>query len=293
VTDSIDQLVASGRLREAGLALARRIPEGESTLRDEFLVWQAALSDVQALERQATISPRQLAQRRQRLAKQLLQLARACDDLAVLVGGKRVETSLAAPALSCSVFLSYNHGDRDSAEAVAHYLRTAGIALTVDSQNMVPGGSIAAFIRESIQRTEATVCIVSAASLLSGWVCRETVLALGLQELWGGRRFIACTLDQRFLEARFRLEATQEIDRRLAEIESLLPSYAEQHLDSNDLNDEKSRLHELRHHLGTVLAHLRSSLCLDIRDHVRAASLERLADALRTTDNAGTSRIKT
>lgn len=270
----IERFIATGRLREAGRVLDGLLPASVPNWRDELVVWQAALTELETRERQSPSQSGRHAAARKRLAAQLLKLSNVCEEQA---GPERREDRPVRP----SVFLSYNHADGQVAAEVAQALTHEGIAIEVDAQTMVPGALIQQFISQAIRGTDATVCIVSANSLVSGWVGRETALTLAQQDLGGRRRFVACYLDAAFLDPGFRLQATQAIDQRLAQIEALVSEYDRQRLDSNDLNDEKSRLYELRHKLGTVLAHLRGSLCLDIRADARAASLKRLIASLR------------
>jgi hypothetical protein len=66
-----------------------------------------------------------------------------------------------------------------------------------------------------------------------------------------------------------------------ARIESLLPDYAAQRIDSADLNEEKTRLYSLRNNLGGLLAVLRETLCLDFREARFDTSSERLVASIR------------
>ena len=77
---------------------------------------------------------------------------------------------------------------------------------------------------------------------------------------------VACYLDDDFFRPRFRLETTELIDGRIQQIDQLIPDYIKKNLDTIDLNDEKTRLHRLRSNLGDILAQLKGSLALDIRD---------------------------
>src|SRR5262249_47245947 len=93
---------------------------------------------------------------------------------------------------------------------------------------------------------------------------------------------IACYLDDQWFQPEFRLECTKKIDERLQRIEQLIPEYAAKKLDSSDLNEEKTRLYDLRNNLGTILAAFKDSLCLDIRDDLFEGSGRRLVSTIRT-----------
>jgi len=183
-----------------------------------------------------------------------------------------------------SVFLSYNHADAKTAALIRKALETNGVPVRIDSKDMDPGEQIKAFIHKSVGSTSATVCLVSRASLLSGWVALESLLALTVEELWGKRRFIPCYLDDDFLDLRFSVKATDIIDRRIAAIDKLIEKHRAKRIDTTELNDEKSRLFRLPSGLGEVLARLRGGLCLDVRPRKRAGSLAKLVETLRPKD---------
>ncbi len=178
------------------------------------------------------------------------------------------------------IFLSYNHGDADEALALRAALEERGIRIHIDREAMEAGEGIRAFIESSIRETSATVCLVSNRSLLSAWVAMETVDAFYAERSGGGRRFIACYIDEDFFRPGYRLEATERIDAKIAEIEALIPRYVEKRIDTNDLNTEKSRLYALRNNLGDILLRLKESLTLDLRGNAFETSVDRVARAL-------------
>ena len=146
---------------------------------------------------------------------------------------------------------------------------------------MAAGGNIADFIAQAVRDADAVVSIVSTRSLVSAWVALETVTSFEREKGQGGKVFVPCTLTNEFLEPEFRLRCTADIDARIREIEGLLPRYAEEKLDSSDLDREKSRLYDLRNHLGKVLGRLKESLCLELGEGKLGESLERLVQAIR------------
>lgn len=164
------------------------------------------------------------------------------------------------------VFISYNHSDADHAQRVQRLLEKQGIEVIIDAKNMTPGERITDFIRRSLSDSDAVVSIVSDRSLLSAWVAMETIQALQRNNWTKDKQFIACYLDDGFLRDDYRLEATRRIDERLERIEELLRQYTSERLDPVDLNEEKTRLYNLRNNLGLILATLKNSLCLDLRN---------------------------
>ena len=77
-----------------------------------------------------------------------------------------------------TVFISYSSKDKETAAKVKTVLEANGIDVTIDSESLVPGRDIRAFIDKSIRETDVTLSIVSKNSLLSDWVAPETVDSL-------------------------------------------------------------------------------------------------------------------
>jgi hypothetical protein len=204
--------------------------------------------------------------------------------LAAVFGGAAVMTGRrtgTARRESRQVFLSYTHEDAADALRLHQFLKTHGIPVVIDCVNMAPGERIQDFIERSIQESDVVVSLVSSRSLMSAWVAMETIQSLHRNKWVQGKRFIACYLDEAFFAPECRLNCTRLIDERLARIEELLREYAANFIDTVDLNEEKTRLYELRNNLGLILATLKDSLCLDVRDARFEESGERLVAAIR------------
>ena len=115
---------------------------------------------------------------------------------------------------------------------------------------------------------------------MSSWVAMETIQTLQRNRAMNDRLFVACYLDDDFFQPEYRLECTKRIDARLAQIEESAPEYATQKLDTVDLNNEKTRLYDLRNNLGTILATFKQILCLDVRDGAFDESGDKLVAAV-------------
>lgn len=185
-----------------------------------------------------------------------------------------------------TVFISYNHGDREVADRLKAALETAGIQVRIDKAVMEAGGSIQEFIETSIRETDVTVALVSNRSLLSAWVALESIGTFNAENATNAKKFIACYVDDEFLKPEIRLSATRQIDAKIAEIDAMIPEYNSAKIDTNDLNNQKSRLYKLRNNLGDILERLRESLCLDIREPQFAASMTKLVSAIEGSGNA-------
>ena len=179
------------------------------------------------------------------------------------------------------VLLSYSHEDVAVAARLHQFLKVEGISVLVDSESMTAGERIQDFIARAIQQADVVVSLVSRRSLLSAWVAMETIQSLQRNNFVEGRRFIACYLDDAFFAPECRLNYTQQIDERLQRIEELIPEYAARRIDTIDLNEEKTRLYDLRNGLWLILAALKDSLCLDVQDDRFEESGKRLIAAIR------------
>ena len=180
-----------------------------------------------------------------------------------------------------SVLVSYSHDNRMLVSDLVTLLEKEGIPVVIDDTHLQSGEDIAAFIHRSIQETRATICIVSRASLLSTWVAMETVNTFHNEQWFDSKKFIACFLEDDFFKPAFRLEATKMIDEKIDEINALIPEYNQLKIDTNDLNEDKTRLIKLRNELGSILQRLKNSLSLDIRPENWETSLARLCKDLK------------
>lgn len=178
------------------------------------------------------------------------------------------------------VFISYNHEDSQVAEKLKSALEKKGLLVTIDNVDMRAGASIQNFIESSVRDSDVTLSIVSNRSLLSAWVALESITAFYNEKLRSDKRFIACYIDGDFFQTDYRLNATEQIDAKIDEIEKLIPKYAEKKLDTSDLNSQKSRLFKLRNDLGDILLKLKDSLTLDIREPAFERSLARIIQTI-------------
>lgn len=184
------------------------------------------------------------------------------------------------PKNKVNVFISYNHNNKQIVDRLRKKLSLANIEVIIDSEMMKPGEKISDFIEQSIAKSNITLSIISNDSLLSSWVGFETINTF-YQEKFRNKKFIACYTDDDFFDNRFRVTATLKIDEKINKLDSLILEYMSLKLDTTDLNDEKSRLFQLRNNLGDILQRLRNSLCLDIKENLFETNLKRLISAIK------------
>ncbi|MFQ5628945.1 MAG: toll/interleukin-1 receptor domain-containing protein [bacterium] len=181
-----------------------------------------------------------------------------------------------------SVFISYNHNDKEVALKLKTVLEENSIQVRIDREAMQAGEDIKGFIEDSIRETDVTLSVVSNQSLLSAWVAMETINTFYHEKFNSDKKFIACYIDDDFFRTDFLLEAIDKIDVRITEIDEMISRYNEKKLDTVDLNDEKTRLFELRNSLGKFLKRLRNTLCLDIRENMFGVSVEKIVSSIKS-----------
>jgi hypothetical protein len=197
---------------------------------------------------------------------------------------KTIGQSATAPSLTPSVFISYSSKDRAIVEFLDKKLRENGLQVIVDYRDLQPGKNITDFIAESVKTSAATLCVISRASLLSGWVSHEVTSTFHLRQWNEAKKFIAGFLEDDFFEPAFRLDLTKQIDHKIAEIEQLIPEYGKQRLDTEELNIDKTRLYDLRNNLGKILHALKENLSVDLREPNFAAGIDRVVNTLKDSN---------
>ena len=117
----------------------------------------------------------------------------------------------AATAADKTVFISYNHKDKEKVNQIRSQLENPDIDIKVkiDSESMDPGESIKSFIESAIRETDVTLSIVSKNSLLSAWVAMETTNTISA-EIYRDKKFIPCYIDPCFLERGFTTDAIKQ-----------------------------------------------------------------------------------
>lgn len=282
----ISELVAADQLERAIEELQKGVVDLEAEVSRELVQHQATLNKSRVDTRRGllTWSDEERIRTRVRFAVlELLAGVQSKQGTTDLAATRSLDTSPGSPSAERApvVFISYSHTDRLVVEKLKAALRERGIEVRLDSDSLNAGEDIEAFILRSVRDTDATLCLVSRASLLSPWVAMETLNRFHQGKWAATKKFIACYVDDGFFNAGFRLEATKEIDARIKKIDALIPRYIEQRIDTDDLNRDKSRLFELRNNLGTILQRLKGSLCLNVLGLYFDESVERIVDTLK------------
>jgi hypothetical protein len=275
VLQEIRERVADDSLERALEDLSAKLAL-RSDLQDEVIGLRGRLQRANKQARRGLMSDDEAARHRAQVGYAILSLL---DVIARENPSHSVPESTAgrSSVASRSVFISYSHSESEIAHALCTALRARRLRVIIDTDDLRAGEAIPDFARRSIRQCDATVAIVSTASLSSAWVIFEAVTTLDAENLDIGARLIACSLDERFLAPGFRLEITETIDRRLEEIDRLVPEYIERGLDFQDISGERTRLLRMKAALGQLLDRLRTTLTLPLRQDTVPLVADRIA----------------
>ena len=180
-----------------------------------------------------------------------------------------------------TVFISYNHANEDIAGKLTEKLAAENINVILDSRSMLAGTDIKSFITNSIKISEATLSIVSKESLQSAWVGVETVNTLNYKEFFPGKKFIPCNIDKDFFGDDFVINAVKKIDDRIDVINKKIAEQNALKIDTQNFNDEFTRLYFLRNHLTQIVAQLKGGLCTDITPGNFEVNFPKIIKAIR------------
>jgi TIR domain-containing protein len=165
-----------------------------------------------------------------------------------------------------TVFISYNHADESIANKLAQKLQQKNIRVILDSQSMLAGTDIKTFIYNSIKMSQATISILSKDSLQSAWVGIETINTISYKNFYPDTKYIPCYIDKAFFKDDFVLECVNNIDKRMEAIDLIILEQNKLKINSDNFNDEKSRLYVLRNNIGSIVGTLKEGLCVDISE---------------------------
>jgi hypothetical protein len=163
-----------------------------------------------------------------------------------------------------TIFISYNHKDQACALKIRDKLIEKGWEVMIDVERMQTGENIDQFIINCIQKSDVTLSLISANSLLSAWVTVET-MATTLDEKLRNRKFIPCYIDNEFFNRRFIDDkALIIIKENLQEIGDIIEKRIKENIGIEDLENERSRYLQLQNNLPSIIGRFRSMLCINL-----------------------------
>lgn len=199
--------------------------------------------------------------------------------------GAAGSSAAAAPAsqpVAPQVFISYNHNDSMSMQAIRGYLEKNDIKVVVDIADMAAGEDIQSFIDKAFKENHFVLSIISENSLLSGWVNKEMSASLLLNRL-SATKWIPVSLDRSCFDPDFYSKAMDQIDAKIAENKERIKKALEADRDIRQYNDEMSRLRDLSANLGTTLESLKRVLVTDITGAMFESGMQRVLNTIRNS----------
>ncbi|MFN0213150.1 MAG: TIR domain-containing protein [Saprospiraceae bacterium] len=181
-----------------------------------------------------------------------------------------------------SVFISYNHGDREAVDNIESYLEEKGLRVIRDTEDMHAGESIQAFIHRVMQEEGIILSVVSRNSLRSGWVGLENDLAF-YSSLFGGRQFIPVMLDNEVFKDGFIYSVVEDIDKKLQDLEADTQKRRKLHLPDDDLIPKRQRLQGLRQNLPKIMTRLQEVLTVDIAGNNFESGMAKVERTVKNT----------
>ena len=181
-----------------------------------------------------------------------------------------------------SVFISYNHHDLETANTLKDKFMAQGIDVVIDSEKMLAGEDIKEFIEKSVAGTGTTISLISANSLLSAWVAMESVNSFYNEKTDAKKKFIACFISDDFFNRDFTDRALDHIEAEIKEIQNLITARMEKNRNIRDLQNELSRMTEMRNNMDEIVRRMRESLCIDIRGDNLENNFQKIVQAIHS-----------
>ncbi len=179
-----------------------------------------------------------------------------------------------------SVFISYNHKDKELANRAKDFLTKKGINVTIDSEAMKSGEDIKTFIEKCVRENDITLSLVSKNSLLSAWVAMESVLTFAGEKL-ANKKFIAVYEDDSFFGRSFVRESMKVVRKELQEIDEEIDECRKENIGIEHLQDERTRYRKLETNLAEIVGRLKNSLCRNISKNNFETEMQKVCDDIK------------
>jgi hypothetical protein len=96
------------------------------------------------------------------------------------------------------------------------------------------------------------------------------------------KKFIACFITDDFFKRDFTDQALDHVDAEVKEIQALITARMEKNRSIRDLQNELTRMTELRNNMDEIIRRLRESLCIDIRDEKLESNFNKITEAVNS-----------
>jgi TIR domain-containing protein/effector-associated domain 11 (EAD11)-containing protein len=206
----------------------------------------------------------------------------AIDNSLVATTANEMQQPANANSPGKKVFISYNHHDIDVANKLRDKLIAENITVFIDSEKMQAGEDIKEFIEKCVRETGTTISLVSTNSLLSAWVAMESINTFYHEKTDVKKKFIACYITDDFFKRNFTDNALDQVELEIKEIQNLITARMGKNRSIRDLQNELTRLTELRNNMDEIIRRLRERLCIDIKNENLDNNFQKILQAILT-----------
>ncbi|MDX2133599.1 MAG: TIR domain-containing protein [Saprospiraceae bacterium] len=273
--DNVRDLIAAGRLEDALDILAKSNPDAVllkgrySSGKRQYSMGLVDFSEWQRVQNQIAYAALELAGDAGKGAS-------AKDN----PSGAPKPPASKEPSVQKKVFISYNHGDADTAVKIQEALANAGLEVIIDRKDMPAGMKIMDFIQQSIRAADVVLSVVSAKSLRSGWVGQESVASI--YAVWlADKQFIPVRLDDEVFDIDFQLETQDKLNQKIDELDGKLTRLRQSGGSDEAFREDLTRMIDLKNNMGKILQRLNSVLILDVRPDQFQHSLEKVIQTIQ------------
>jgi len=261
--DKLRRLVAENKMDRALQILKAEIT-AYPDLQDQLITLSAKFTDLRKKENMGLIDEAEVFKFNSQVSFSVLELINEIENL----NGAPVNVAEPVKGVNKAknVFISYNHHDMETANKLKEKLTGENINVVIDSEKMQAGEDIKEFIEKCVRETETTISLISKNSLLSAWVAMESINSFYHEKTDTKKKFIACYMTDDFFNRNFTDEALDHVEGEIKEIQNLVTTRMEKNRSIRDLQNELTRLTELRNNIDEIVRRLRESLCVDIRN---------------------------
>lgn len=282
--DKLRKLIADNKMDRALQNLRDNIAKYPDQ-QNQLMVLSAKFNELRKKENMGLLDESESFKFHSQLSMAVLELINDLESadnslVATSLGETPQPASIVSPEKK--VFISYNHHDTDVANKLRDKLAAENINVFIDSEKMQAGEDIKEFIEKCVRETNTTISLVSKDSLLSAWVAMESINTFYHEKTDLNKKFIACYITDDFFKRNFTDDALDHIELEIKEIQNLITVRMEKNRSIRDLQNELTRMTELRNNMDEIVRRLRERLCIDIRNENLTNNFQKILQAILT-----------
>jgi len=266
--DKIRRLIAESKLDRAIKKINEDIGNYPG-MRNQLITLSSNFNELRNKENMGLLEEREIFKSRSQVSMALLELLNeieSTDNIPATDSLNTIAKAVSNTPTPKKVFISYNHHDLEKANRLRDKLLAENIEVYIDSDKMEAGEDIQEFIEKCVRETNATISLISKNSLLSAWVAMESINTFYHEKTDSAKKFIACYITDDFFKRTFTDDAFDYIDGEIKDIQSIITLRMTKNRSIRDLQNELTRMTELRNNIDEIVRRLRESLCVDIKD---------------------------